>query len=275
MRGRTGPQRIVLTRGAAVAAALGVAVVAAGCGAKAPRTEGSHQVAKPVPLGSQVSAPPPRVCSTGTVALGSGRVAYAALVPGSAVARSGPGRGAVVGRLAHLDVNHLPTVLGVTAVRTNRRCDPSWYRVQLAVVPNGTTGWVPAHAIHVYRVTSRIVVTLSSRSLALYRRGTRVFRTRIAIGAPATPTPTGRFFVNERYVLTNPNGPFGVAALGISAHSNVLRDWAEGGPIALHGTNEPSSLGSAASHGCIRMDNSIMRRLLALSPAGTPVLIRR
>jgi lipoprotein-anchoring transpeptidase ErfK/SrfK len=275
VRGRSGRRHVDLTRGQAAAVALAVAALAAACGSQAPRSEGSHQVARPVPLGSHVSAPPVRVCTTEPVELGSGRVAYAALVPGSAVARSGPGRGSVVGRLGHLDINHLPTVVGVTAVRTNRRCNPGWYRVQLAVVPNGTTGWVPARSLHVYRVTSRIVVSLSNRSLALYRSGTRVLRARVAIGAPATPTPTGRFFVNERYVLTDPNGPFGVAALGISAHSNVLHDWTEDGPIALHGTNEPSSIGDAASHGCIRLDNSIMRRLLALSPAGTPVLIRR
>ena len=254
---------------------LVAAAVTAGCGAQSQHSEGSNQVARPAPLGSQPPAAPVHRCTTAPVALGSRRVAYAAVVPRSAVARSGPGRGAVLGRLGHLDVNHVPTVLGVIAVRTNRHCDPGWYRVQLALVPNGTTGWVAAHSVRVYRVTSRIVVTLSNRSLALYRSGTRVLRARIAIGTTRTPTPTGRFFVNERYVLTNPNGPFGVAALGISAHSNVLRDWAEGGPIALHGTNQPALLGTAVSHGCIRLDNSVMRRLLALSPAGTPVLIRR
>jgi len=258
-----------------VAVALAAGLIVAGCGSQAQRSEGSHQVARPVPLGSHVSAPPVRLCTTGPVALGSRRVAYAALVPRSAVARSRPGGGPVVGRLGHLDVNQVPTVVGVIAVRTNRHCDPGWYRVQLALVPNGTTGWIPARSLRVYRVTSRIVVSLSNRSLALYRSGNRVLRTRVAVGAPDTPTPTGRFFVNERYVLTDPNGPFGVAALGISAHSNVLHDWTEGGPIALHGTNEPSTIGAAASHGCIRIDNSIMRRLLHLSPAGTPVLIRR
>ncbi|HZQ88391.1 MAG TPA: L,D-transpeptidase [Gaiellaceae bacterium] len=275
MLGRSWARHVLSTRGRVVTVALAAGLSAAGCGSHVQRSEGSHQVARPVPLGSHVTAPPVRVCTTAPVALGSRRVAYAALVPRSAVARAAPGSGTVVGRLGHLDVNRLPTVLGVIAVKTNRRCDPGWYRVQLAVVPNGTTGWIAAHSLRVYRVTSRIVVSLSDRSLALYRSGTRVLRARVAIGAPHTPTPTGRFFVNERYVLTDPNGPFGVAALGISAHSNVLHDWTEGGPIALHGTNEPSTIGDAASHGCIRLDNSIMQRLLRLSPAGTPVLIRR
>jgi lipoprotein-anchoring transpeptidase ErfK/SrfK len=54
----------------------------------------------------------------------------------------------------------------------------------------------------------------------------------------------------------------------------VLHDWAQGGPIALHGTNEPGLIGVAASHGCVRLTNGVMRRLFALAPAGTPVVIR-
>ena len=67
----------------------------------------------------------------------------------------------------------------------------------------------------------------------------------------------------------------GPAALGISAHSTVLTTWAQGGPIALHGTNEPGLLGRAASHGCIRLDNRVMRRLFAATHAGNPIIIRR
>jgi lipoprotein-anchoring transpeptidase ErfK/SrfK len=272
--GRARLRQLVTTRRRAVAVVLAAAACAAGCG-QTQRSEGSHQTAEPVPLGTQKPAAPGHACASAPTALGSRRVTFAATVPRSAIARAEPGRGRVVGRLGHLDVNRVPTVVGVIAVKTNHDCDPGWYRVQLDAITNGTTGWVAARSLRVYRVTSRIVISLATRSLALYRSGARVLRTRIAIGAPSTPTPTGRFFVNERFVLTNPDGPFGVAALGISAHSNVLHDWEEGGPIALHGTNEPSSIGQAVSHGCIRLDNGVMRRLLRLSPAGTPVLIRR
>jgi lipoprotein-anchoring transpeptidase ErfK/SrfK len=100
-----------------------------------------------------------------------------------------------------------------------------------------------------------------------------VLRVPVAVGAASTPTPTGHFFVNERYVLDDPNGAFGAAALGLSAHSTVLPEWAEGGPIALHGTNEPWLIGSAVSHGCVRLRNGDIERVLQLSPAGTPVII--
>jgi lipoprotein-anchoring transpeptidase ErfK/SrfK len=111
--------------------------------------------------------------------------------------------------------------------------------------------------------------------LRLYRSGSLELATRVAVGASATPTPSGRFFVNERYTLTDARGPFGPAALGISGHSNVLQQvWVENGPIGIHGTNEPWSIGRAASHGCIRVANDVMGRLFRLAPAGTPIVVR-
>jgi lipoprotein-anchoring transpeptidase ErfK/SrfK len=71
------------------------------------------------------------------------------------------------------------------------------------------------------------------------------------------------------------SGPFGPAALGISAFSNVLTGWTQGGPVAIHGTNEPWSIGHAVSNGCVRVRNRVLRRVFAAAPAGTPVLIRR
>jgi len=69
---------------------------------------------------------------------------------------------------------------------------------------------------------------------------------------------------------------FGVlGAVGISAFSPVLTGWPQGGPIAIHGTNEPWSIGRAVSNGCIRMPNPVLRKLFAQTPSGTPVLIRR
>jgi lipoprotein-anchoring transpeptidase ErfK/SrfK len=123
-------------------------------------------------------------------------------------------------------------------------------------------------------VRSRIDVSLSGHRLVVYRAGRPVLRAPVAVGTPDTPTPVGRYFVNERFVLANPNGPFGVAALGISAHSTVLRNWVQGGPIGIHGTNEPRLIGDAASHGCIRLFNQDMSRVFKLAPAGTPVVIR-
>jgi lipoprotein-anchoring transpeptidase ErfK/SrfK len=203
-------------------------------------------------------------------------VAYAALVDRQAVIRKAPqGRAPVVARLGRLDQNGFRAVLSVIGTHSSGQCTPGWYRVELSILPNGTTGWVRAWAVRIYRVRSRIVVDVSQRRLRLYRSGKLVFETRAAVGASATPTPLGRYFVNERYVLPDARGPFGPNALGISAHSNALQHvWVEDGPIGIHGTNEPSSIGHAASHGCIRVANDVMRRLFSLAPAGTPVIVK-
>jgi lipoprotein-anchoring transpeptidase ErfK/SrfK len=81
--------------------------------------------------------------------------------------------------------------------------------------------------------------------------------------------------VNQRLIPSDPGGPFGPGAVGISAFSPVLTGWTQGGPIAIHGTNEPWSIGRAVSNGCIRLPNATLRKLFAQTPSGTPVLIRR
>jgi lipoprotein-anchoring transpeptidase ErfK/SrfK len=102
-----------------------------------------------------------------------------------------------------------------------------------------------------------------------------VLRARAAVGSSATPTPVGRFYVNQKLVPSNPGGPVGAGAGGVSAFSPVLTGWAQGGPIAIHGTNEPWSIGPSVSNGCIRLPNPVLRRLFSQARVGTPVLIRR
>jgi lipoprotein-anchoring transpeptidase ErfK/SrfK len=267
-----------------VVAAVLLAALVAGCGGHgaARRSEGASPPAQRSSLGARrtpVEALPTRTparCLAATTPLGSPSTAYAAIVRHRAVVRAGPSsRAGVVARLGRLDENGFAQVVGVVADRTGGGCRPGWYRVQLAVLPNGTKGWMRAWAVDVYRVPTRIVVDLSQRRLRLYRAGRVVFQTAVAIGAAATPTPTGSYFVNERWTLRDASGPFGPAALGISAHSVALQEvWVEHGPIAIHGTNEPASIGEAASNGCVRVPNAAMRRLFPLVPAGTPVVVR-
>jgi len=256
-----------------------LAVVLVGCGAAARTTaarptEPSHQTYHAAPLGVSTRVHSRISCATSGSLAPSGGRSYAVTVRTLAIVRAQPGRGRVLGRFPKIDVNGYPTTLGVVGARIGARCAVSWYRVQVPTFPNGRTGWVAAGSVEAFAVRSRIVVDLSTRRLVAFRAGKPVFRARVTVGAAQTPTPTGRYFVDERFVLDDPNGPFGVAALGISGHSDVLRDWVQGGPIALHGTDEPSAIGRAASHGCIRLANNDMRTLFSLTPAGTPVDIR-
>jgi lipoprotein-anchoring transpeptidase ErfK/SrfK len=94
------------------------------------------------------------------------------------------------------------------------------------------------------------------------------------VGKPSTPTPTGRFFVEETVQMQagEAGGPF---ALALSARSNVLQEF-EGGPgqIAIHGRdNLGGTLGTAASHGCIRLATASIDWLAGRMGPGTPVTI--
>lgn len=213
-------------------------------------------------------------CKQGTVRVtGTPARSLAAVVRRRTTVFREPGRKPFL-QLEKLNVNRVPTVLGVRRERLDRRCRTSWYRVQLPLRPNGITGWVRARDVEVTAVTTRIEVDLSARSVTLFDHGRRVLTATAAIGSSATPTPTGRYYVNQRLIPADTSGPFGPGALGISAFSPVLTGWAQGGPIAIHGTNRPELIGQAVSNGCIRVRNDVLRRLFARSLAGTPVLVR-
>ena len=176
-------------------------------------------------------------------------------------------------RFGRLNQNGVPTIFSVRGARLDARCRPTWYLVQLPIRPNGRTGWVRAREVELARVTTRISVDVSARRLTLFRAGKPVLRATVAVGSPATPTPLGTFYVNQRLVPDDPSGPFGPGAVGISAFSNVLTGWTQGGPVAIHGTNEPWSIGRAVSNGCIRLPNATLRRVFAAALPGTPVVI--
>jgi lipoprotein-anchoring transpeptidase ErfK/SrfK len=94
------------------------------------------------------------------------------------------------------------------------------------------------------------------------------------VGKPSTPTPTGQFFVEETLQMpaSEAGGPY---ALALSARSNVLQEF-EGGPgqIAIHGReNLGGMLGTAASHGCVRLATASIDWLSARIVPGTPVTI--
>jgi lipoprotein-anchoring transpeptidase ErfK/SrfK len=206
--------------------------------------------------------------------LGTLRVAYAAIVRHHTIAFHSPGRRPFAS-FGHLNVNGAVTVLSVLGAVVRKDCSAAWYRVALPIRPNGARGYVSARSVELSRVRTRIVVDLSARRLTLYRKGRPVLRALAGVGAPGTPTPTGNFYVDQRLIPADPSGPWGPGAIGISAHSTVLQyAWIQGAPIAIHGTNEPGSVGRAVSHGCIRLDNEVLSRLFARTPAGTPVTIR-
>jgi hypothetical protein len=148
-----------------------------------------------------------------------------------------------------------------------------WQRVRLAVLPNGTTGWVRRSGLGgSILLDTRLVVDRERFRATLFRDGVQVFSASIGVGQAHSPTPAGEFYVRD--VLTRYRNPtYGPIAFGTSARSAVT-DWPAGGYIGIHGTNQPGLIPGAISHGCIRMRNADILRLAASMPVGTPVIVR-
>jgi hypothetical protein len=108
----------------------------------------------------------------------------------------------------------------------------------------------------------QIVIEAVQRRLYLFAGG-RIYRSwPVAVGTPETPTPIGHFAIQAKAVW---GGAFGARWMQLSI------PW---GTYGIHGTNNPGSIGSRASHGCVRMWNRDVVQLYALVPVGTPVDVR-
>jgi hypothetical protein len=116
-----------------------------------------------------------------------------------------------------------------------------------------------------------IVVSLEDRKLALVEDGQVKKVYSVAVGKPSTPSPTGTFTIERRVanptyhhdgktVLPGPRNPVGTRWMGLSLHG-----------YGIHGTNEPKSIGKAASHGCIRMAKADLEELYEMVAEGDTV----
>jgi len=117
----------------------------------------------------------------------------------------------------------------------------------------------------------RIVVSINERKLVLFEgdRALRIYE--VAVGKPSTPTPQGKFAIINRVpnptyfartgaVAPGANNPLGSRWMGLSAQG-----------YGIHGTNAPSSIGKAASHGCVRMRKQDLEELFEMVTVGTTV----
>jgi hypothetical protein len=152
-----------------------------------------------------------------------------------------------------------------------------WLRVRLPDRPNHRAGWISSDRTRITTTPWRIVIATGTRTLAVRRGGRLVRRFRVVVGTSRTPTPRGLFAIGER--IRQPPGVLGPWALHLTAHSGVLDDYGGGsGRVAIHGRSGAllsDPLGTARSHGCIRMDNAAVAWLARHAVEGTPVVVRR
>jgi hypothetical protein len=152
-----------------------------------------------------------------------------------------------------------------------------WFDVMLPTpAAGGWHGWVRESSVGMYLVFSKIVVDLSAHRLSVVQDNKVVKQFPVAVGSPQLPTPTGNYFITEKVRATDPTGTYGPMAFALSAYKPELASrFPPLGQLAIHGWYDPSVVGKAVSHGCIRMRNADILDLSTLVIAGSPVSIHR
>jgi len=116
-----------------------------------------------------------------------------------------------------------------------------------------------------------IVVSLQDHKLALVEDGRAIRVYPVAVGKPSTPSPVGTFTIEHRVINPTyyhhgrvippgPRNPVGNRWMGLSIRG-----------YGIHGTDVPSSIGKAVSHGCIRMSRHDLEQLFAMVSVGDKV----
>ncbi|MCO5315415.1 MAG: L,D-transpeptidase family protein [Solirubrobacterales bacterium] len=244
-----------------------------------------------------VPAPAPAISVPDTVGAGTDRGIHLSRLPGARVPRPGRRTGTYTARvLIRTAVRRRPAGRRVKWVAraftrwsggtqwlmvlgSRRRKGRQWLKVRLPIRPNGSKGWIPRDRVTLRHSPRYIVIDRSRRRLTVFGlRGRRRASFKVVVGKRSTPTPLGLFATYDRVRQADPNGFIGPWAVPLTAHSDKLRRF-DGGPglVALHGRDGASlydPLGSARSHGCVRMNNKRIRQIVRVS-LGTAVRIHR
>jgi lipoprotein-anchoring transpeptidase ErfK/SrfK len=227
--------------------------------------------------------------ATGETGSGTGPAAAApvapqaaAQLPGSLVASgNGPYVDVYASRNAPYPVVRMPNpwlLSGGTAripqvFQVVGRPASGWARVVLPMRPDGLEGWVRTGQVRILSDPWRIDVSLRAHVVFIHRGADLVYQGPVATGAAATPTPAGDYYIRVLLHSTDPASPYGPYAYGLSGDANDALTTFTGADteIGLQGNDDPASLGRAATHGAVRMDDAELTALAGVLPLGTPV----
>jgi lipoprotein-anchoring transpeptidase ErfK/SrfK len=163
----------------------------------------------------------------------------------------------------------IPTVAWVRHVSRNGR----YGLVDVPYVAYRATGWIRLRGLERSHTRVSVAADLSAHRITVRRGDDVLLRAAAATGASSSPTPTGRYFVTDRVPFPN-GGMLGTFAFGISGiQPNLPPGWGGGDQLAIHGTNDASSIGRSASAGCLRVSEGTLTRLRRVLNLGTPVVI--
>jgi lipoprotein-anchoring transpeptidase ErfK/SrfK len=184
---------------------------------------------------------------------------------------SKPGRGHQVGSMPSASPQFgFGTYAWVLSVSPNGR----YGRVPVPYSSRGGTGWIALRGLHRLHTKISVHADLSRHQITVERLGRVILRMKAATGAAWTPTPTGRYFVTDLVPFSR-GSSYGSFAFGISNYQYRLpAGWHGGSQLAIHGTNDPGSIGRSVSAGCLRVSERSLALLKPLLRLGTPVVIR-
>ena len=216
--------------------------------------------------------------AAGSVGHPTARLAWkAAPVNQASVYRGIPGRGGIRrGSISAATADWLLVLEAGHSVRGH-----CWVKLRLPGRPNDSAGWVNTSRLLLRPTRWRLEVSLARRGVTVYEAGHARRSLSAVVGAPATPTPRGLFSIVHAWP-SDPHEFVGAWVLGLTAHSEVLRSFEGGsGEVGIHGRGGASlldPLGSAASHGCVRLANRaiewLVRTIGGANLPGIPVRIR-
>jgi lipoprotein-anchoring transpeptidase ErfK/SrfK len=260
---------------AAAAAALAV-VSLSGCGSQAPTAQSGTQgyVVPPVSVSAAQTAKLPQATTYTTIPAAPQDPARFATTSGlvvhplaAQIVYAGPGKAPI----AVLPATELGAPTWVPVVRTG----PGWDQVLLPSRPDHITGWIytgGGNAKLDTRHTSYLLrVNLGAHRLSVYNDGKLLGQWTVAIGAPGTPTPTGRTFLLALLAPADPTYSPLIVPLG--THSNALSTYGGGpGTVGIHGWPDASVFGQSVSNGCVRVPASALH-LVSTIPLGSLVVV--
>jgi len=163
----------------------------------------------------------------------------------------------------------VPIVLRLDAINASG----TWGRVELPYVWPRRGGWIRIAGLVRDQTFLHVDVDLSEHRVRVYKRDDLLYSVPAAIGAASSPTPPGHYVVTDRvpFPAGSALGSFAFGISGIQPH--LPAGWSGGNQLAIHGTNEPWSIGTSASAGCVRVSQWALQRFEPLLRLGTPVVI--
>jgi L,D-transpeptidase-like protein len=152
----------------------------------------------------------------------------------------------------------------------------AWAQVSAAAL-GGRRAWLRIDGRVARRRTRwELRADVSGRTLTVLHHGRVLHTYRVAVGAPLSPTPTGRFQVTDKLRGRKYGPSYGCCIIALSTDQpHPPPGWTGMARMAVHGTNVERTVGGAVSAGCLHARAAAMRWMMRHVPNGAPVVIER